>query len=167
MTTRVSSTTSIIQIFYYHNGKIYFVFLLYHTLFNTHIKTTLPVPRFTSLAPPPSLSHSPDLGRLGARRITFLDRFLAQPPLLLLGRPRPAEIWLILDLARTWKFEWQHPSRSFSSLVPTVCHRLPPFTFHPCSGSTHFFASSLFFCLHSPPTKFSFISHPCFHSQEH
>ena len=30
-----------------------------------------------------------------------MDRFLAQLPHLLLGRARPARIWLILDLART------------------------------------------------------------------
>ena len=168
------------------NGKIYFAFLLYHTLFNTHINTTITVPRFTSLAPPTSLSHSPDLGCVGAWRTMFLDRLLAQPPLLLLGRTRPAGIWVILDLARTgcpnsenqdtldndlwWRylgFEWQYPSRSFSSLVLTVPQASPAFTFHPCSASTHFFASSPFFCFHSPHTIFSFISHPCFHSQEH
>ena len=76
-------------------------FLLYHTLLNTHINTTIPVPSFKSLAPPPSLSHSPDLGRVAARRTTFLERFLGQLPHLPLGMPRPARIWLILDLVRT------------------------------------------------------------------
>ena len=76
-------------------------FLLYYTLLNTRINTTIPVPRFKSLAPPPSLNHSPDLGRVGALRTTFLERFLAQLPHLLLGRPRPVRIWLILDLVRT------------------------------------------------------------------
>ena len=42
-----------------------------------------------------------------------------------------------LDNDLWWRylgFEWQYPSRSFGSLVPTVCHRLPLFTFHPCSA---------------------------------
>ena len=51
-------------------------FLLYHTLFNTHINTTTPTPRFITLAPPPPLSHSPDLGCVGARSIMLLGRFL-------------------------------------------------------------------------------------------
>ena len=45
-TTHVSSTTSVIQIFYYHNGKICLVSLLPHTLFNTYINIAIFVPRF-------------------------------------------------------------------------------------------------------------------------
>ena len=54
---------------------------------------------FTSL-PPPSLSHSPDLGCVRAHGIMFLGRFLVQLTHLLSGGPRLARMWLILDLAR-------------------------------------------------------------------
>ena len=40
-------------------------------------------------------------GCVGAQRIMFLGRFLVQPTHLLSGGPRPARMWLILDLARS------------------------------------------------------------------
>ena len=155
------------------------------------------------MAPPPSLSHSPDLGRVGAQRTTLMDRFLAQSPHLLFGRPRPARIWLILDLTKTgclnsknqdtldsnlwWRylgFEWQYPSRSFRTLVSSVCHRLPYLHFTPAVHGhiLHFFWPTTFlltFLLHHrasylalflltvPSSTFSFASHPCFHSQDY
>ena len=132
----------------------FFIFSIHystHTLIPPSLNTV-----FRLLAPILSLSHSPESGRIGARRATFLDSFLAQPPSLLPGRPRPVRIWLILDLARTgcpdsenqdtldnslwWRylrFEWQYASVSFSSLVPTAWHRLLLFTFHPCNVCTY------------------------------
>ena len=64
--------------------------------------TTIPDPtdRFSMGLLPPSLSHSPDLGCVGAQRIMFLGRFLVQPTHLLSGGPRLERMWLILDLAR-------------------------------------------------------------------
>ena len=55
-------------------------FLLYYTLLNTRINTTIPVPRFKSLALPPSLSHSPDLGRVRALTHTNIPLFISGLP---------------------------------------------------------------------------------------
>ena len=56
--------------------------------------------QFSVTPPPPFLSHSPDLGCVGAQRMMFLRKFLVQPTHLLSGQPRLASMWLILDLAR-------------------------------------------------------------------
>ena len=157
-----------------------FIWFFYFTIhYLTH--TLIPPSLYPVLHPwQLHLPYSPDLGRVRARRTTFLDRFLAQLPHLLLGRPRLAIIWLILDLARTrwpdsenqnildnglwWRYlgiEWKYPLGSFSSLVPTVCHRLPSFTFYPCSTCTYlafFWSMSPFYPLFLPHHRTSYLA---------
>ena len=59
-----------------------------------------PTDKILGAPPPPSPSHSPELGCAGAQRIMFLGRLLGYPTHLLSGGPRLARVWLILDLAR-------------------------------------------------------------------
>ena len=82
-----------------------FSFPCFHILFQglsrpTH--ATIPDPTdiiFVSL-PPPSLSHSLDLGFFEAQGIMLMGRFIVKPTHLLPGEPKLSRIWLILDLVR-------------------------------------------------------------------
>ena len=65
-----------------------------HTTISDHFDIILVIP------PPSSLSHSPDLGCVGAQRIIFLGRFLVWPTHWLSGGTRLARTWLILELVR-------------------------------------------------------------------
>ena len=89
-------------------------------------------------------------GRVRARRIMSLGRFLVQPIHLLPSGPRLTRMWLILDLARNrsldsenqdtignsfcsrclW-FEWQLFLGGFNFLVPSLCVILPEPAIHP------------------------------------
>ena len=72
-----------------------------HGWFNTVYATISdPTDKILVALPPTFPSYSPDLGCVGAQRIMLLDRFLVQPTHLLPDGPRPARIWLILDLTR-------------------------------------------------------------------
>ena len=75
-----------------------------------------PSDKFLVIPTASSLSHSPDLGCVGAQRIMFLGGFLVQPIHLLSGGLRLAMIWLILDLARQRCFDSENQGTIDSSL---------------------------------------------------
>ena len=112
-----------------HSSQYGMLMFLLHFMTNTFSSTFLPLSPFPSASTlflnhtaspipctPPSLtpftknnfsdptpsssSHSADLDCVGARRIMFLGIFLVQFTHLLSGGPRPARMWLILDLPR-------------------------------------------------------------------
>ena len=68
---------------------------------SNYMHDTIPDPTdiFLVVLPPPSPSHSSDLGYARTQRIMFLGR-LIQSTHLMSGEPRPATIWLTLYLSR-------------------------------------------------------------------
>ena len=72
--------------------------------------------QFSVSPPPPSLSHSLDLGCVGARWMMFLGKFLVQLTHLLSGQSRLASMWLILDLPRNRCLDSQNQGTINNSL---------------------------------------------------